>query len=103
MLVFKIKKIFAVALLQIFPVMLFAQSKLDSLQHLDEVVITARPYKEVIPAQRLDGAQLKRLNTHSVADALRYFSGVQIKDYGGMGGLKTVDVRNMGSHHVGVF
>lgn len=83
--------------------MLFAQSKLDSLQHLDEVVITARPYKEVIPAQRLDGAQLKRLNTHSVADALRYFSGVQIKDYGGMGGLKTVDVRNMGSHHVGVF
>ena len=103
MLVFKIKKIFAVALLQIFPVMLFAQSKLDSLQHLDEAVITARPYKEVIPAQRLDGAQLKRLNTHSVADALRYFSGVQIKDYGGMGGLKTVDVRNMGSHHVGVF
>ena len=103
MLVFKIKKIFAVALLQIFPVMLFAQSKLDSLQHLDEVVIPARPYKEVIPAQRLDGAQLKRLNTHSVADALRYFSGVQIKDYGGMGGLKTVDVRNMGSHHVGVF
>lgn len=103
MLVFKIKKIFAVALLQIFPVMLFAQSKLDSLQHLDEVVITARPYKEVIPAQRLDGAQLKRLNTHSVADALRYFSGVQIEDYGGMGGLKTVDVRNMGSHHVGVF
>ena len=47
--------------------------------------------------------QLERLNTHNVADALRYFSGVQIKDYGGMGGLKTVDVRNMGSHHVGVF
>lgn len=82
---------------------LTAQSKLDSLQHIDEVVITAKPYKEIIPAQRLSGLQLERLNTHSVADALRYFSGVQIKDYGGMGGLKTVDVRNMGSHHVGVF
>lgn len=80
-----------------------AQSRLDSLQHLDEVVVTAKPYKEVIPAQRLNGPQLERLNTHNVADALRYFSGVQIKDYGGMGGLKTIDVRNMGSHHVGVF
>lgn len=80
-----------------------AQSRLDSLQHLDEVVVTAKPYKEVIPAQRLNGLQLERLNTHNVADALRYFSGVQIKDYGGMGGLKTIDVRNMGSHHVGVF
>jgi len=49
MLVFKIKKIFAVALLQIFPVMLFAQSKLDSLQHLDEVVITARIKKSFPP------------------------------------------------------
>lgn len=80
-----------------------AQGRLDSLHHLNEVVITAKPYKEVIPAQRLGGLQLERLNTHNVADALRYFSGVQIKDYGGMGGLKTVDVRNMGSHHVGVF
>lgn len=84
------------------PALLGAQSRLDSLQHLDEVVVTAKPYKEVIPAQRLNGLQLERLNTHNVADALRYFSGVQIKDYGGMGGLKTIDVRNMGSHHVGV-
>ena len=30
-------------------------------------------------------------------------SGVQIKDYGGIGGLKTVNIRSMGSHHVGVF
>lgn len=85
------------------PLSMVAQSRLDSLQHLDEVVVTAKPFKEVIPAQRLNGLQLERLNTHNVADALRYFSGVQIKDYGGMGGLKTIDVRNMGSYHVGVF
>lgn len=87
----------------VFSLSMAAQSRLDSLQHLDEVVVTAKPFKEVIPAQRLNGLQLERLNTHNVADALRYFSGVQIKDYGGMGGLKTIDVRNMGSHHVGVF
>lgn len=34
---------------------------------------------------------------------MRYFSGVQVKDYGGIGGLKTVNIRSMGSHHVGIF
>ena len=58
---------------------------------------------EVVPAQILSGEQLKKLSVVSVADALRYFSGVQIKDYGGIGGLKTVNVRSMGSQHVGVF
>ncbi|MBQ7689916.1 MAG: TonB-dependent receptor [Muribaculaceae bacterium] len=62
-----------------------------------------RPYAEVIPAQRLGGKQLEVLSSHSVADAIRYFSGVQLKDYGGVGGLKTVDIRSMGSNHMGVF
>lgn len=80
-----------------------AQSKIDSLNYLDELIIQARPFQSVIPSQKLSGKQLEALNSHSVADAIRYFAGVQIKDYGGIGGLKTVDVRNMGSAHVGVF
>lgn len=99
----KVRRILGFVCFAALPSLLEAQSRLDSLQHLEEVVVTAKPYKEIIPAQRLNGLQLERLNTHNVADALRYFSGVQIKDYGGMGGLKTIDVRNMGSHHVGVF
>lgn len=83
---------------------LCAQNRLDSLQRLDEVVVTAKALsKEVIPVQQLAGAQLQRLGAHSVADAIRYFSGVQIKDYGGVGGLKTVNIRSMGTNHVGVF
>lgn len=85
------------------PLILSAQNRLDSLQHLNEVVVTARSFQEIIPSQRLSGIQLERLTSHTVADALRYFAGIQIKDYGGIGGLKTVDVRNMGTHHVGVF
>ena len=80
-----------------------AQSKLDSLHHLNEVVVTARINKEVIPVQSLSGDKLEKLAAHSVADAIRYFSGVQIKDYGGIGGLKTVNIRSMGTNHVGVF
>ena len=38
-----------------------------------------------------------------MADALRYFSGVQIKDYGGVGGIKTVNIRSMGTNHMGVY
>ena len=51
---------------------------------------------------RLNGEELERLSSHSVADALRYFSGVQLKDYGGVGGVKTVDVRSMGTNHLAV-
>lgn len=55
------------------------------------------------PVQELSGKQLHQLSSHNVADALRYFSGIQIKDYGGVGGLKTVNIRSMGTNHVGVF
>lgn len=68
-----------------------------------EVVGQSKPYAEVIPSQKLTGEQLDALNSHSVADAVRYFSGVQIKDYGGVGGVKTVDIRSMGTNHMGVF
>ncbi len=80
-----------------------AQSRLDSIQFLDEVEIVARRFTEVIPAQKLKGVELERLNSFSVADAIRYFAGVQIKDYGGVGGIKTVNIRSMGTNHMGVF
>lgn len=80
------------------------QDSISSGISLDEVVIRAdRLGKETIPVQTLSGEALKKLSVHSVADAVRYFSGVQVKDYGGIGGLKTVNIRSMGSHHVGVF
>ncbi len=72
-------------------------------EELREVVVTAaRPRVEVIPVQTLSGKELESLNSNSVADALRYFAGVQVKDYGGVGGIKTVNVRSMGTNHTGV-
>ena len=71
---------------------------------IDEVTVMAR-YKEkdIIKPQRLEGKELERLNSLSVADAIRFFSGVQIKDYGGVGGIKTVNIRSMGTNHIGVY
>lgn len=79
-------------------------SQQDSIHTIKEVVITARlTQQEIVPSQSLKGAELQRLNSQSVADALRYFSGIQLKDYGGVGGIKTVDIRSMGTHHLGIF
>lgn len=80
-----------------------AQNKLDSIQQLNEIVVTANRFNEVIPSQKLTGKELENLNSLSVADALRYFSGVQLKDYGGVGGIKTVNIRSMGTNHMGVY
>lgn len=79
------------------------RSRFDSIQHVNEVVVTARyNHKEVIPSQTLTGEQLEKLSSHSVADALRYFSGLQLKDYGGVGGIKTVNIRSLGTNHLGI-
>lgn len=91
-----------IALLLALPLTSHAQ-RLDSIHTLQDVaVVGVRPHY-LTPSQTLKGTLLQNLSTTSVADALKYFSGVQIKDYGGLGGLKTINVRSLGSQHVGVY
>ena len=91
----------SVAVLYLIPGMNEAKELPDtSSRNLAEIVISAqRPNRDIIPVQTLSGEELHRLNSNSVADALRYFSGVQVKDYGGVGGIKTVNIRSMGTNH----
>ena len=71
---------------------------------LDEVeIVQPLKFKEVLPAQKLEGKSLDRMCVLSVADALHHFSGLQVRDYGGIGGIKTVNVRSMGSQHTGIY
>lgn len=91
------------------PALLFSQNR-DTLVpiELHEVLLhhdkkRFESHTSVVPVQTLSGKQLKKLNSLTVADALRYFSGVQLKDYGGIGGIKTINVRSMGAQHTGVF
>ena len=67
-----------------------------STHHLETVVVRAPrepDYKRgVIPAQQLSGQELKALSAFSIADALRSFSGVQVKDFGGVGDEVVVSV-----------
>ena len=55
------------------------------------------------PLQRLAKDELVRIGVTDVGDALKRMSGVTVKDYGGVGGLKTVSVRGLGAQHTAVF
>ena len=104
-----IKKLFLILLFALCARSVFAidEAELDSLYRqfqMEEVEVTARALtKDIIVPQALKGIELERLNALSVADALRYFSGIQLKDYGGVGGIKTINVRSMGSQHTAVY
>lgn len=78
----------------------------DGVQHLEEVVVNA-PFKArkttaTSPFQALTHSQFEQQGITDMADALRRFSGVNVKDYGGAGGMKTVSVRSLGAQHTAV-
>ncbi|MFD2146842.1 TonB-dependent receptor [Mucilaginibacter antarcticus] len=52
--------------------------------------------------QTITASDFIKYNALNVADAVRNFSGVIIKDYGGIGGLKTMSVRGLGANHTAV-
>ena len=85
-----------------------AQSNLDSVraQRLKEVNINAgepqNVYSGPAAVQQISAQQIKQLPTLQLSDALKYMSGVVVRDYGGTGGMKTVSVRGLGSQHTGV-
>ena len=55
------------------------------------------------PAQIATSEEMERLGEVLLSDAMKRFTGVTLKDYGGVGGIKTVDIRSMGTNHMGVF
>jgi outer membrane cobalamin receptor len=73
---------------------------------LQEVEVQTTPensaYLSSSSQQKLNAAQLQQLNALQVSDAVKHFSGVQVKDYGGVGGLKTVSLRSLGANHTNV-
>ena len=58
--------------------------------------------RQASPLQVLDNKSINRLGIQELSEAVRRFSGVTVKDYGGIGGIKTVSVRSLGAHHTAV-
>ncbi|HPS11390.1 MAG TPA: TonB-dependent receptor, partial [Paludibacteraceae bacterium] len=74
--------------------------------YIQEIVVTESTRNAEIrsstPLQILSSKSLTELNALQVSDAVKQFSGVTVKDYGGIGGLKTVSVRSLGANHTTV-
>ena len=73
---------------------------------LRTMVITAKakpsPTLHSAPLQVMASEDFQKLGIKELHEAVKTFSGVQIKDYGGIGGVKTVSVRSMGSQHTAI-
>ena len=65
---------------------------------LDVATVSANIQAEAAassPVQRLTNEELRRSGSVYLSEAVRTLSGVSIKDYGGIGGLKTVTAKQM--------
>ena len=73
--------------LLLIPSMLQAQSVGKKV--LKEVKVTGQTVtkQSIIPSQKITVQDFKRYSADNVADAIRGLSGVNIKDYGGIGGI----------------
>jgi hypothetical protein len=77
----------------------------DTSKKIKEVTITGSvipQIQSISPAQQISANDFGRYSAFNVADAIRNFAGVILKDYGGIGGLKTVSVRSLGSNNTAV-
>ena len=68
------------------------------------VTASAKPSATVqsVLLQVMNKRDFSRLGIKELHEVVKTFSGVQIKDYGGIGGVKTVSVRSMGTQHTAV-
>lgn len=78
----------------------------DSIRDLQEVTVVAdaehKSNTTSSPTQIKTKIDIEKLPALQVSDVLKHLSGVNIKDYGGIGGLKTVSVRSLGAAHTAV-
>jgi len=93
----------AVMLCLILPISVFAQN--DTTKKLQQVNVNTNPIPSIPtvgPSQTVSANEFIHYSAFNVADAIRDLSGVTIKDYGGIGGLKTISVRGLGANHTAV-
>jgi outer membrane cobalamin receptor len=75
-------------------------------RQLDESRVTAvakpSPTLQSAPVQVVDRTVIERLGAQELHEAVKNLAGVNIRDYGGIGGIKTVSIRSLGAQHTAV-
>ena len=94
----------------LFPSLASAQEQKDTINdklfQMEDVIVKARRMPAKITSatsiQVLSKEDLRNLGLQNMGDAVKRFAGTNVRDYGGIGGLKTVSVRNLGAAHTAV-
>ena len=94
----------------LFPSLASAQEQKDTISgkvyQMEDVIVKARRMPAKITSatstQVLSKEDLRNLGLQNMGDAVKRFAGTNVRDYGGIGGLKTVSVRNLGAAHTAV-
>lgn len=84
----------------------WAQQQDSLYRHLEDLDVLANKINEDVtsssPLFKLSDKKMKLMGVTDLTDALHRLPGLNIRDYGGAGGMKTVSVRGFGTTHTGV-
>ena len=73
----------------------------DTVRSLDEVEVSSQrapsTMRTAVPTQVMDIEKIEAQGALQLSDAIKHMAGVTLKDYGGVGGLKTVSARGLGT------
>ncbi|MDX2129597.1 MAG: TonB-dependent receptor [Chloroherpetonaceae bacterium] len=71
----------------------------ESKEKLVEETRLSQEISSLLPFQELSAKDFMRFSPQSVSDAVRFFRGAFLRDYGGIGGFKTLSLRGLSSNH----
>ena len=69
---------------------------------IKEVDLNTINLESTNPNITITKAWMEQLGAIDIAEALKYSPGIQLKDYGGIGGVKSIAYRSLGANHTGV-
>ncbi len=95
------KRYWRAAFLAVFVAAPLAPLAQDTVRSLDEVEVSSQrapaTMRTAVPTQVMDIEKIEAQGALQLSDAIKQMAGVTLKDYGGVGGLKTVSARGLGT------
>lgn len=76
----------------------FAFSQNDTIKEIEEIKVI-RFHKSIEEHSTLNKKQILQLAPADIGELLQYMNGVTVKNYGGIGGMKTLSNRGLGGEH----
>jgi vitamin B12 transporter len=85
---------FVLLIFSFFPVSILSQK----IKEFEDVEVIGN-YKKLLPQITIDKTEIDKLAPYDLGHLLQRVSGVSIRSYGGLGGMKTISLRGLGGEH----